>query len=91
MPKLRKTPQQKEAERIASANRAVQVVLNHYKIDGGFRWEDVASNIGTSLPTLSRWRSDPGGITLDALRSIVKVTGLSPEDWLAIGGFERGV
>ena len=91
MPKLRKTPQQKEAERIASANRAVQVVLNHYKIDSELRWEDVASNIGISLPTLFRWRSKPGGITLDSLRSIAKVTGLSPEDWLAIGGFERGV
>lgn len=87
MPRVCLTPAQRASAKAKDGNAALVRALNHHKIDTAQRWEDVAREIGTSPCTLLRWRDRPGVITLDDLRRLAAVVKMSPEDWLAVGGY----
>lgn len=87
MPRVCLTPAQRAAQKAREGDAVLRRSLNHYKIDTAQRWEDVAREIGTSPCTLLRWRDRPGVITLDDLRRLAAAVKMSPEDWLAVGGY----
>lgn len=87
MPRVCLTPAQRASAKAKDGNAALVRALNHYKIDTTRRWEDVARELGTAETTLRRWRSRPDIITLADLRRLAALTGMTAEDWLAVGGY----
>ncbi len=87
MPRVALTDAQRLANKAADGDKALNTALKHYKIDNDLRWDDVADRLSVSRSSLSRWRPDPGDISLRVLRKIISVTRMTPEDWLKIGGF----
>ena len=86
MPRVALTDKQRREYKAADGNRALNQALNHYKIDNGLNWPEVAARLGVSTSSLSRWREHPEIIPLSAMRRIVEITKMEPETWAKIGG-----
>lgn len=87
MPRVLLTPAQRAAQKAREGDAALRRSLNHYKVDAEQRWADMARELGTAETTLRRWRSRPDIITLADLRRLAALTGMTAEDWLAVGGY----
>lgn len=86
MPRVALTDKQRREYKAADGNKALNQALNHYKIDNGLNWPEVAVRLGVSTSSLSRWREHPEIIPLSAMRRIVEITKMEPETWAKIGG-----
>ena len=86
MPRVALTDKQRREYKAADGNRALNQALNHYKIDNGLNWPEVAARLGVSTSSLSRWREHPEIIPLSAMRRIAALTKMEPETWAKIGG-----
>ena len=86
MPRVALTDKQRREYKAVDGNRALNQALNHYKIDNGLNWPEVAARLGVSTSSLSRWREHPEIIPLSAMRRIVEITKMEPETWAKIGG-----
>ena len=86
MPRVALTDKQRREYKAADGNKALNQALNHYKIDNGLNWPEVAARLGVSTSSLSRWREHPEIIPLSAMRRIVEITKMEPETWAKIGG-----
>lgn len=86
MPRVALTDKQRRECKAADGNKALNQVLNHYKIDNGLSWPEVAARLEVSTSSLSRWREHPDIIPLSAMRRIAALTKMSQEEWAKIGG-----
>ena len=86
MPRVTLTDKQRREYKAADGNKALNQALNHYKIDNGLNWPEVAARLGVSTSSLSRWREHPEIIPLSAMRRIVALIKMEPETWAKIGG-----
>ena len=77
---------QRREYKLADGNKALNQALNHYKIDNGLNWPEVAARLEVSTSSLSRWREHPEIIPLSAMRRIAALTKMEPETWAKIGG-----
>ena len=82
MPRVALNDKQRREYKLADGNKA----LNHFKVDKGLRWSDVADLLNASTTSLSRWRKNPDIIPLSAMRRIVALIKMEPETWAKIGG-----
>lgn len=87
MPRVALTESQRRKNKAADGNDALKRALNHFKLDNGLKWTDVALCLGVAPSSLSRWRDHPEIIPLSSMRQIAAVTKMSAEEWLKIGGF----
>lgn len=88
MPRVALTDAQRLKQRLSDGDKALVKVLNHYKVDNGLDWGDVAGRLQIGVTTLSRWRGNPGRLTLDHVRRMAVTLRMTPEEWLAIGGYK---
>lgn len=86
MPRVALTDKQRREYKAADGNKALNQALNHYKIDNGLNWPEVAARLEVSTSSLSRWREHPEIIPLSAMRRIAELTKMEPETWAKIGG-----
>ena len=86
MPRVALTDKQRREYKAADGNKALNQALNHYKIDNGLNWPEVAARLEVSTSSLSRWREHPDIIPLSAMRRIVALIKMEPETWSKIGG-----
>ena len=86
MPRVALTDKQRREYKAADGNKALNQALNHYKIDNGLNWPEVAVRLGVSTSSISRWREHPEIIPLSAMRRIAALTKMEPETWAKIGG-----
>ena len=77
---------QRREYKLADGNKALNQALNHYKIDNGLNWPELAARLEVSTSSLSRWREHPDIIPLSAMRRIAALTKMEPETWAKIGG-----
>lgn len=87
MPKVALTEAQKLKNRLTTGDRVLVRCLNHYKVDHGMKWAEVARQLQVGSTTLSRWRGRPGVINLDEARKMAVSLRMTPEEWLRIGGY----
>lgn len=86
MPRVALNDKQRREYKLADGNKALNQALNHFKVDKGLRWSDVADLLNASTTSLSRWRKNPDIIPLSAMRRIVALIKMEPETWAKIGG-----
>lgn len=86
MPRVTLTDKQRREYKAADGNKALNQALNHYKIDNGLNWPEVAARLEVSTSSLSRWREHPEIIPLSAMRRIAALTKMEPDTWAKIGG-----
>lgn len=87
MAKVMLTEAQKLKNRLTTGDRVLVRCLNHYKVDQGMKWTELAQQLHVGSTTLSRWRDRPGAINLDQARKMAVSLRMTPEEWLRIGGF----
>lgn len=88
MPRVALTDAQRLKQRLSDGDKALVKALNHYKVDNGLDWGDVAGRLQIGVTTLARWRSRPGTISMDHARRIASAIRMTPEEWLAFGGYK---
>lgn len=88
MPKVALTEVQKLKSRISAGDKVLVQCLNHYKVDHGMKWSELAEKLNIGSTTLNRWRGRPGVISLDDARKMAVSLRMTAEEWLRIGGFQ---
>ena len=92
MPRVRPlTPELRQQERDRRSNEILARALRRHRVDTRMTDYDLAVKLGVGRSSIWRWKEDPGKMALEMARRLDHECKLTPEEWLAIGGFqERG-
>lgn len=89
MPKIRPlTSEGREAEQTKKCNDVLAVALRRHRVDTGIKDQVLCKSLGISRNAIVNWKRDPGVMSLDMARKVSHAIKVSPEDWLAIGGYK---
>ncbi|OLR66894.1 helix-turn-helix transcriptional regulator [Intestinimonas butyriciproducens] len=89
MPKIRPlTSGKREAEQTKKCNEVLAVALRRHRVDTGIQDQVLCKSLGISRNAIINYKRDPGVMTLDMARKVSHAIKVSPEDWLAIGGYK---
>lgn len=91
MPRTRPlTEAQRLAEQEKKCTQVFLAALGAYTYSHATTESVVAAAVGIDPATLTRWKKDPGKISMSKARRLARAIKMTPEQWLAFGGYKTG-